>query len=347
MSETGPGLFYVGVSHHDAPLSLRERLALPPARAEAVRARLPVHVLSEFVVINTCNRVEFYGVAADATAADALETAFCAETGIGPAEFADVRRRAAASGAVEHLIAVAAGLESQLLGENEIFGQVKDAYEAARAAGGAGPVLNRVFQKAFQAAKHIRTHTALNEGQVSVANVAVELAAGIFGDLAGVRVLLLGAGDIGEKTAKAFRSRGAGALTVSNRTPERALALAAELDATALPFEHLGAHLGDYDIVVGSTAAPHAVVRAADVMAGRARRRGEPRLFLDLALPRDIEPEVAAVPDVYLYNLDDLARIAARNLAAREAEVSRARRIAAEKADAVWRQIQTRHGVEG
>lgn len=346
MNEKGPGLFHVGVSHHAAPLSLRERLALPAGREESLRARLGEAKPKELVVLNTCNRIEFYGVVSAPADVEALERAYCAETGIEPAEFDRVCERTAGEQAAAHLIAVAAGLESQLLGENEIFGQVKEAYEAARREGGAGPVLNRVFQKAFQAAKHIRTHTALSEGQVSVANVAVEIAVGIFGALAGTRVLLLGAGDIGEKTAKAFRSRGATELTVANRTPERALALAAELDARALPFEHLASHLPDYDVVVGSTAAPHAVVRREDVAAPRARRRAGPRLFLDLALPRDIEPDVAELPDTYLYNLDDLAAIAARNLAAREAEAARARRIVAEKAGALWQQLVSRHGVE-
>lgn len=340
----GPLLFHLGASHHTAPLAVREKLALPPDRVAALRARLGVSGLPELAVLNTCNRVELYGVAATPADLAALEAAFCETTGISAEDFAAIRAHATGAAAIRHLVAVASGLESQLLGENEIFGQVKDAYAAAQAAGHSGPVLNRVFQKAFQAAKHIRTHTALNEGQVSVANVAVELAATIFGDLAAVRVLLLGAGDIGEKTAKAFRSRGAAALTVSNRTPERAFALAQSLDGTALPFELFARHLGDYDIVVGSTAAPEAVVRAADVAAAQAKRRAEPWLFLDLALPRDIEPAVAELQNVYLYNLDDLAKIAAKNLAAREAEVARARALAAEKAEALWRQILARHG---
>lgn len=344
MSAPGPLLFHLGASHQNAPLALREKLALPPARAEELRARLAGAGLPELALLNTCNRVEFYGVAAAPADVAALEAAFVAVTGLAAEEFAAVRAHDAGPAAIRHLIAVAAGLESQLLGENEIFGQVKDAYAAAQADGRVGPVLNRVFQKAFQAAKHVRTHTALNEGQVSVANVAVELALTIFGDLGSSRVLLLGAGDIGEKTAKAFQSRGAGALTVSSRTPERALALAAALDATALPFENFARHLGDFDVVVGSTAAPDIVVRLADVAAARVKRRAQPILFLDLALPRDIDPAVADLENVYLYNLDDLAKIAAQNLAAREAEVGRARAIVAEKADALWQQILVRHG---
>jgi glutamyl-tRNA reductase len=344
MTPPGPLVFHLGASHHTAPLALREKLALPPERAADLHARLAAVGLPELVLLNTCNRVEFYGVATTPGDLAALEAAFCAVTGLEPADFAAIRAHTTGPASLRHLLAVAAGLESQLLGENEIFGQVKDAYAAAQAAGRAGPVLNRVFQKAFQAAKHVRTHTAISEGQVSVANVAVELALTIFGDLRSARILLLGAGDIGEKTAKAFQSRGAAALTVANRTPERALALAQALDATALPFEHFPRHLSDYDIVVGSTAAPEAVVHAAPVAAALARRRARPLLFLDLALPRDIAPEVADLENVYLYNLDDLAKIAAQNLAAREAEVARARALVAEKADALWRQILSRHG---
>ncbi len=340
----GPLLFHLGASHHTAPLALREKLALPPARAAELATRLAAAGLPELALLNTCNRVEFYGVAATPADLAALEAAFCAVTGLAPDEFAALRAHTTGPAAIRHLVSVAAGLESQLLGENEIFGQVKDAYAAAQASGRAGPILNRVFQKAFQAAKHVRTHTAINEGQVSVANVAVELALTIFGDLASTRVLLLGAGDIGEKTAQAFQSRGASSLTVANRTPARALALAQALDATALPFEHFPRHLDAYDIVVGSTAAPDAVVRVADVAAAHAKRRAAPLLFLDLALPRDIEPAVADLENVYLYNLDDLARIAAKNLLSRESEVARARQLIAEKADALWHQILARHG---
>jgi glutamyl-tRNA reductase len=219
---------------------------------------------------------------------------------------------------------------------------VKDAYAVASARGGAGPVLHRVFQKVFQHAKHVRTHTGVAGGQVSVANVAVDLALNIFGKLDGVRVLLLGAGDIGEKTAKAFQSRGAASLTVASRTAERAMALAAELGARALPWEQVAARLAEHDIVVGSTAAPSAVVSAAHAAAAIRARPVQPLFFIDLALPRDIEPAVAALENVFLYNLDDLAKIAEANRAAREAEVARARAIVSEKADHLWRQIGPR-----
>jgi glutamyl-tRNA reductase len=344
MTPPGPFLFHLGASHQTTPLAHREKLALPPERATELHARLSAAgILREVALLNTCNRVEFYAVAADANALARLELAFCELQLIAPADFAAFRQHTAGPEAIRHLIAVAAGLESQLLGENEIFGQVKVAYEAAQSAGTTGPILNRVFQKAFQAAKHVRTHTAISEGQISTANVAVELALTIFGDLTEARVLLLGAGEVGEKTAKAFQSRGAAALTVSNRTAERAMELARALDATALPFEHFPHHLETFDIVVSATAAPSAIIRSDIVEAAMRKRRARPLFFIDLALPRDIAAEVADLENVFLYNLDDLAKIAAQNLAARESEVARARLMIAEKADALWRQLLIRH----
>ncbi len=338
-----PTLFVLGASHRTAPLALREKLALTPEKAAALHARMgPAAGLRELAVLNTCNRLEFYGVAASAEVVVQLEREYCALQDLAVAEFAAARRHAAGSDAIAHLLSVAAGLDSQMVGENEIFGQVKDAYADAQARGGAGPVLHRVFQKVFQHAKHVRTHTAVAEGQVSIAGVAVGLALSIYGKLEGVRVLLLGTGDIGEKTARAFQSRGAGPLTVANRTAERAMALAAELGASALPWELVASRLADHDIVVGSTSAPHAVVSSAQAAAAMRARPGQPLFFIDLALPRDIEPETAKLENVFLYNLDDLAKIAEENRVAREAEVGQARAIVAEKAAQLWRQIEPR-----
>ncbi len=339
--------FVLGASHHRAPLALREKLALPAEKIAALRARLgPAAGMRELAVLSTCNRVEFYGVA-DAAAVARLEAEFCILQGVPAAEFAAARRHAAGGDAVAHLLGVAAGLDSQLVGENEIFGQVKDAYAEAGAAGAAGPVLHRVFQKIFQHAKHIRTHTAITEGQVSVANVAVELALNIFGKLDTARVLLLGAGEIGEKTAKAFVSRGAGTPTVASRRLERAMELANALSALAMPFWLAPVKLGEFDIVVCATAAPEPVItRAAAAMAMR-KRPARPLFLVDLALPRNVEPTAAGLENVFLYNLDDLAKIADANRAAREAEVVRARLIAAEKAGQLWRQIAPRLAADG
>lgn len=333
--------FVASASHHTAPLELREKLALSIEKMVLFRQALAtLPGLSESAVLNTCNRVEIYGVADSLHATDRLIEAFCEVQSISVEDFVQIRRLATGPAAIEHLISVSAGLDSQILGENEIFGQVKEAYAAAQAQGSVGPVLNRVFQKAFQAAKSVRSDTAIASGQISVANVAVDLALKIFGDIGAARVLLLGAGDIGEKTAHAFQSRGAAALTVSSRTFERALQLAGELDASALPFEHLGGHLHDFDVVVCSTAAPQAIVTVPLVAAAMKRRPVQPLFFIDLALPRNVAPEVAKLENVFVYNLDDLAKITEENRAARAAEITKARLLVTERTHALWRRIE-------
>jgi glutamyl-tRNA reductase len=333
------GFFVIGASHHRAPIEVREKLALSADAAAALRAELAtIAGLREFAMLSTCNRIEFYGVGADASAAARVAGAFCARQNFAEAEFEKIRMNLRGREAVQHLLEVAAGLDSQLIGETEIFGQVKEAYAAAQSSGSTGPVLNRVFQKGFQAAKHVRTHTAISEGQVSIANVAVDLALTIFGGLAGTRILLLGAGEIGEKTAKAFQSRGATALTVSSRRLERAMELANTLGALALPFWLAPAKLAEFDIVVCATSAPEAVISLTAVAAAM-KRRARPLFFIDQALPRDVEPAVAELENVYLYNLDDLAKIAEENRLAREAELTKGRAMLAEKADVLWRHI--------
>jgi glutamyl-tRNA reductase len=335
-----PVLFVVGASHHTTPIELRERLALGPERLPQFRRELAgLPGLREVAILNTCNRVEFYGVANDGSCIEALEQAFCRLQNLPPAEFTRIRRQATGDGTIRHLLEVASGLDSQMIGENEIFGQVKAAYAEAQTAGSTGPVLNRIFQKGFQAAKYVRTHTSITEGQISTANVAVDLALTIFGDLSRAHVLLMGAGEIGEKTARAFRSRGAGQLTVASRTLERAMHLATELDAVALPFEHVDHHLSEFDIIVCATAAPHPVLTATAVTAAMKRRPSRPLFLIDLALPRDVEPAVAGSENVFVYNLDDLARIVEANRAVRAAAVEKARVIIEEKTAALWRQV--------
>jgi glutamyl-tRNA reductase len=336
-----PVLFLLGASHRTTPLELREKLALSPERLpvfHAAAAALPG--LRELAVLNTCNRVEFYGCADSPAAIQNLREAFCAFQQLPAEVFASISRQAEGLDAIDHLLSVAAGLDSQMLGETEILGQIKTAYATAQGLKTTGPVLNRLFQKIFQHAKYVRTHSAITEGQISVANVAVELALKIFGELENTRILLLGAGDIGEKTAKAFQSRGAASLTIASRTHGRAMELATTLNATALPWEHVGTHLADFSIVVGSTSAPDVVVTLAQTAAAMDKRRAEPLFFIDLALPRDIDPAVTELDNVFLYNLDDLAKIAEANLAARAAKVSHARELVTEKAAALWAQLE-------
>lgn len=335
------GLFLIGATHRQAPLDVREKLSLSAEAAAALQAEFAaIDGLKEFAILNTCNRVEFYGVAASSDAAARVTSAFCARQRFDRGEFEKFQLNLRGHQVVEHLLEVSAGLDSQMVGETEIFHQVKEAYARAQANGLTGPILNRVFQKSFQAAKHVRSSTAITEGQVSVANVAVELAQTIFGDLKQARILLLGAGEIGEKTAKAFQSRGAAALTVASRRFERAMELATALGASAMPFEQREARLSEFDVVVCATSAPDIVVSAAATRAAVAKRRARPLFFIDQALPRDVDPGVAAIENVFVYNLDDLARIAEDNRAARNAELAKCRSIVAEKAAALWRHVE-------
>jgi glutamyl-tRNA reductase len=335
--------FVLGATHQTAPIAIRERLSLSAEATAALTARLAaMDGLREFTVLNTCNRVEFYGVGSDAVAASRIQAAFCELQRFDPTEFEQFRLSLQGQKAVEHLLEVAAGIDSQMLGETEILGQVKEAYASAHSGGHTGPVLNRIFQKTFQAAKHVRTHTAITEGKVSVANVAVDLAQAIFGALTKTRILLLGAGEIGEKTAKAFQSRGAGSLTVASRHMERAMEVATALKGSAMPFEQREERLAEFDVVVCSTAAPHAVVSHAAIAAAMHKRPTEPLFFIDLALPRDVEAGAATQQNVFLYNLDDLALIAEENRSAREAEIDKCRSMLAQRADALWRDVAPR-----
>ena len=335
-----PGLFVIGATHHRAPLAVREKLSLTADAAQALQTEFAeIEGLREFAVLSTCNRVEFYGVASSADAAARITAAFCARQRFDVTEFEKIRLDLRGRDAVQHLVEVSAGLDSQMLGETEIFGQVKDAYAVAQARGTTGPVLNRIFQKGFQAAKHVRTQTAITEGHVSVANVAVDLALNIFGGLASTRILLLGAGEIGEKTARAFQSRGAAALTVASRRFERAMELATTLGASAMPFEQCDARLAEFDVVVCATSAPDVVITLPATKAAMHKRPARPLFFIDQALPRDVEPAVAEIDNVFLYNLDDLAKIAEENRVAREAEMTKCRAIVAEKSEALWRQV--------
>lgn len=336
-------LFVVGATHHTAPLEWREKLALGPERLPVLQSQLTaLPGLKELAILNTCNRVEFYGVADDNLTMAALRSSFCEAQGIDPTAFEAMQLCKTGADTIHHLTAVSAGLESQLVGENEIFGQVKDAYAYAQTSRSVGPVLHKVFQKTFQAAKQVRTQTSIAEGQVSIANVAVELATSIFGNLTDARILLAGAGDIGEQAAKAFRSRGASNLTVASRTMEKAMALAESLDARALPFDKLPGHLAEFDVIVCATAAPGSILAVDALTVAMRERPAAPLFLIDLALPRDIDPQAASLDNVYLYNLDDLAQISERNRAARVAEISKARELIDAKSTSLWQSLSSR-----
>ncbi|MCC6352512.1 MAG: glutamyl-tRNA reductase [Verrucomicrobiae bacterium] len=338
-------LVCLGISHHDAHVSVRERLALSPGEIERALGWLRDRAgLSGAAILSTCNRAEFYAVAEPATDfRGMLGGLFDMLRRPSPHEIGQLRSLVGAE-VVAHLFRVAAGLDSMVVGETEILGQVKQAYEESHRAGAACKVLHRLFQSAFRAAKEVRHRTEVTRGGVSVAAVAVELAEKIFGSLAACRVVLIGAGDTGEKTAKAMFSRGLRGAVVTNRTFERAVELADRLGGTAVPLSEWRWELLFADIVVVATSAEQAVVREEE-LGDVLRRRGRRPLFLiDLSVPRGIDPGMARHDEVYLYNVDDLQGIADQHLAIRRSAVASAEEILGRHAAefSAWREAERR-----
>lgn len=345
MTDARPHLFLLGASHQTAPLAIRERIAVAPERLAEMHQRLrELEGVRECLVLNTCNRLELYAVGDGPACESAIEALLCEMQGFPPNEFTHHRFHLRDAAAVCHLLQVAVGADSQIVGEAEIFGQVKSAYVTASAHGGTGPVLNRVFQKTFQAAKFIRSNTPIGEGQVSVATVAVDLAGKIFGDLNECRVLVVGTGEVAEKTVKALHTRGVRMITVLSRFRERAEALAAGFGARAGMIAELGELLPAHDIVVGSTIAHEPVVTAGMVQAALRRRQVRPLFLIDMGIPRNFDPAASEVDSVFLYDLDDLARIADENLASRRGAVERCRELAHQKAGRIWEGVEPRLG---
>ncbi len=333
----GPSLFMWGVSHKKAPLQLRERCVLSPEQRTDFEALLKTAGLREHLILSTCNRFEIYAVggAPPEFFARALERLNALPEG----ELENYHEQLKGEQAVNHLMRVAGGLDSQMVGETEIFGQVKDAYAAAQAAGATGAVLNRLFQKAFQAAKWVRSHTDISRGLTSVGSVAVDLAERIFGDLEKAHVLVLGAGEVGEKTLAAMRSRGARRTTLASRTHEHALAMAAQDEnITAMPLQDALENLWRFDIVIASLAAQQPVLENFLIDAALTKRRFEPMFFIDAAMPRNIEL-CGELPQAYVYNLDDLSKIANENLASRHKAIEACEKILSQRAEKLWQSL--------
>jgi glutamyl-tRNA reductase len=320
-------LLALGVSHKTASLPVRERLALPQGRAARVLAELTEHAaVHEAVAVSTCNRTELYLVTADAVEAESSALGVLSrQAGIRPTELLGALYSRRGRDAVEHLFSVTAGLDSMIVGETEIQGQVKRAYELALVEGVTGPVSNRLFRDALAAGKRVRSETAVSRAGVSVSSVAVRLAGGFLGDLSSRRVLVVGAGENAELTARALRDRGVQTVFVANRRYDRALGLAQRFGGQAVTFDDLPAELEAADIVVSSTGAPHQIVGREELALVAARRVDRPLVLLDLAVPRDIEPSARDCPGIALYDMDDLQREVARNTGAREAEAADAR----------------------
>jgi glutamyl-tRNA reductase len=334
--------FVVGVNHKKAPIELRERLAVTASNLVARSAELGLRDdLDEIVLLSTCNRVEIY--------ATTRRRGRSTYTVLGSlcAEQRDFRSCAYAyedMEAVRHLFRVAAGMDSMLLGETEISGQVKQAYETARAAKLTGGTLNRIFQSAFQVVKEIRTRTGIGRGAISVGGASLALAEKIFGhDLSKHSVMIIGAGQMGEACLRHLTKKRAQSILVSNRSFDRAVELAAQFGGRAVRFEDCRAAMADVDIIVASTRCPRTLLHRADIEAVMAVRRDRPMILIDISVPRNIDPDSQAIENVYLYNIDDLKAIVSENVRNRERELGLCNRIIDDRAAALVQKVCVEH----
>jgi glutamyl-tRNA reductase len=328
-------LLLVGVSHRTAPVDLRERIDFSTRGVEAAVVSLAARPSnSEAAVLSTCNRAELYLAASDPEAAreDVLE--FLRE--FHGVEAADVRPHLYEkqdAEAARHLFRVASGLDSLVVGEPQILGQVKDAYAVASAQQSCGPLLNKLFHSSFLAGKRVRSETSLGEGAVSVSYAAVSLARKIFGGLEDRTVVVVGAGEMGKLTAVHLKAQGIRRMLITSRTTSHAAALAETIGATSVAWERLHSALGEADIVITATGANLPILVRADVAAIMKPRRNRPLFIIDIAVPRDVDPAAGELDQVFLYNIDDLQTIVQENLSRRAAEMTRAERIVAEEVD--------------
>ena len=322
-------ILVLGVSHKTAPLELRERLALPEGRAVGVLGELrDSEQIHEAAALSTCNRTELYVVAAEPVEAESHALGLLArEADIRLTELMSHIYSLRGPDAASHLFSVTAGLDSMILGEAEIQGQVKRAYELALVEGATGPILNRLFRGAIAAGKRARSETGISQRGLSIPSVSVELAQRALGDLAQRTVLLVGAGETAELTARALAARGAEAVFVANRHYDRAIGLAQRFGGHAVRIEELPDRMLGADIVVSSTNSPHHLIEREELELVMRRRAGRPLLLVDLAVPRDIEPSCRDVVGVSLHDVDDVQAIADRNASGRESEARRAERI--------------------
>lgn len=323
-------LCIIGLNHRTTPLEFREQFSVSSDQAVLLLAYLRAHAgLDEAVVLSTCNRSEIYGVSSNGPISP--EQVFSAISAIkapdrAPIDFQQVEpclyvHRGQA--AVRHLFRVASSLDSLVLGETEIVGQVKKAYQLAQSSGATGKVLNRLFQKALSVSKEVRTRSGIGRCSTSVGSVALDLAMKIFGeDLSKRTILIIGAGKIGETTLKHLAKHGAKSIIVANRSIERALELVSKFNGEAVPFSEIPQALTRADIVVSSTSAPHYVLTKPELAKAMSQRADRPLLLIDLAVPRDIDPEALLVESVYLYNIDQLAEIARLNKDRRQGEAA-------------------------
>ena len=322
-------MFVVGISWRTAPVAVREKLAFREEELsgtlQAMTADLPV---AEALLISTCNRVEVYGVGKPGHDPTADVRRFLAEQrGLRPGEVSEVLYDHRGPAAVRHVFRVASALDSLVLGEAQILGQLKEAYGIATSAGTSGPTLGRCLERAFGVAKRVRSETLIARGAANVSTVAVDLAGRVFGDLKGKRVLVVGAGKMSTLAARHLRRQGAEHIVVTNRSPEKAERLAAEIDGIARPWADLEKHLAAADVVISSTGAREPILTRDVFKRVTKARRWRPVVVIDIAVPRDAEPAIADFDGVYLFDIDDLEKVVAANLSERGKAAEHAVRI--------------------
>jgi glutamyl-tRNA reductase len=316
-------LALIGVNHKTAPIELRERIAISREDLpETTRALAAVPGVTECMIVSTCNRVEILAVV-ESPSAD-LTSFLQRHFGLDPALLAPHLYEHRDQEAVRHLFRVAASLDSMVVGEPQILGQVKEAFAVARASGTVGGLLEHLLQSTFAAAKKVRTETEIGSNSVSIASVAVELARKIFGSLQGRTVFLVGAGKMSELAARHLVQQGAGAILVTNRTLERARRMAEAFQGKVIPFEELYEAARQADIVISSTGAPHPIFRREHGQAFLHQRRNRPMFFIDIAVPRDVDPEMGKLEGIFVYDIDDLQAVAAAHRSERSREATAA-----------------------
>ena len=326
-------LVCLGLNHETAPVEVRECFALSEkALDREVVSLLESKDIEEGVVLSTCNRTEYYAVVNGGSGVAELESWIC-----GQREFDGAREGIfycyEAREAAEHLCRVASGMNSMVLGETEIFGQVKKAYQRSLDGKATKGVLNRLFQRTFSVGKRVRNQTGIQEGATSVAGASVELAEKVFGRLKGSTVMVIGAGEMSRQTAQALQSRGASSVMVTNRSYDKAVELAESIGGHAVHFDSWETELKDVDVVIAATGAPHFVVKPGHVEAVRRKRKFRPLIMVDIAVPRDIDPKVGEIEEVYLYDIDTLQEMANEARKRREKQLMLCEEIIREEID--------------
>ena len=325
----------LGVSHHGAPLDVREKLAFRSVEVLPALERLRERAAAnEGVLLSTCNRTELYVVEGTGDAVASGWALLSERLGADASRYGYVRRD---RDAAAHLFRVASGMDSLVVGEAQIHGQVRDAWEVSRAA--AGTVLNRLFQSALLTAGRVRSETTLGHGALSVSSAAVQLSKKIFGGLVGRRAMVLGAGEMAELALASLQQEGVRAAIVANRTFERATELAAQYGATAVHYDAAWEALADVDLLLCSTSSPHPVVSAERVRAAVEKRGDRPLCILDIAMPRDVDPAVATLDNVFLYDMDDLHAVVSANLARRQSVLPAAEAVVTDEVEKFWQWV--------